>query len=494
MSPERRHPRSRSATARSSSSPAPWPEAVVDELEVVEVDERDRRDRRVGAADAGQGVLDPVEEQGPVRQPGERVVERLVAQLVLERAATGDVADREDDAVDVGVVEQVHADDLGVDHRVVGPQQPRVDGADRLGRALHEVLEEAGHVVDGVGVEHLVEGGAVEVDGEVAEHPDDRRRLVPDAAVAPDDHHGVAAVAHELLEARLAALLVQLLGLHQRVERQRDLGAEDGEALVDLLGHPLGRGHRQAARALMRHGIGTITTSSPRLSTQAHRAGHRWRRSAAARRRCPSPCGRSSPCGPEQHRWGRSPPARSRRSTRRTGAATPRRSRAAPAPTCRIAGASRDEPSAPAASRTVTSRRAWAWLDRTTSSRRIATSTSSSVVKPPSSRPSTGSPRRCCTTAHSGPDADGQGQERRGARGDSSWAGRCSRSVMRVADGWTAAAASTSAAATQRPAPRRPGSFCGELQLRGPQEDRADRQPEHRLDREPARRQARTHR
>ena len=41
---------------------------------------------------------------------------------------------------------------------------------------------------------------------------------------------------------------------------------------------------------------------------------------------------------------------------------------------------------------------------------------------------------------------------------ESSWAGRCSRSVMRVADGCTAAAASTSAAATQKPAPRRPGS------------------------------------
>ena len=213
-------------------------EAVVDELEVVEVDEGDRGDRRVGAADAGQGVLDAVEEQRPVRQAGERVVERLVAQLVLERAATGDVADREHDAVHVRVVEQVHADDLGVDHRVVGPEQPGVDGADRLGRAVHELLEEGRHVGDGVGVEDPVEGGAVEVDGEVAEHPDHRRRLVADAAVAPDDQHGVAAVADELLEARLAALLVELLGLHQGVEGEGGLGAEDGEALVDLVGHP----------------------------------------------------------------------------------------------------------------------------------------------------------------------------------------------------------------------------------------------------------------
>ena len=39
------------------------PEAVVDELEVVEVDEGHRGDRRVAAADASQGVLDAVEEQ-----------------------------------------------------------------------------------------------------------------------------------------------------------------------------------------------------------------------------------------------------------------------------------------------------------------------------------------------------------------------------------------------------------------------------------------------
>ena len=42
-------------------------------------------------------------------------------------------------------------------------------------------------------------------------------------------------------------------------------------------------------------------------------------------------------------------------------------------------------PRAPAASRTVTSRRAWAWLERTTSSRRMATRTSSTMVKPPRS-------------------------------------------------------------------------------------------------------------
>ena len=59
-------------------------EAVVDGLEVVEVDEQHRQ-RPAEAAACAQRVLDAVEEQGAVGEAGQRVVERLVAQLVLER-------------------------------------------------------------------------------------------------------------------------------------------------------------------------------------------------------------------------------------------------------------------------------------------------------------------------------------------------------------------------------------------------------------------------
>ena len=59
-------------------------EAVVDELEAVEVEEQDRRQRAV-ARQPGQGVLEPVEEQRPVRQAGERVVQRAMADPVLGR-------------------------------------------------------------------------------------------------------------------------------------------------------------------------------------------------------------------------------------------------------------------------------------------------------------------------------------------------------------------------------------------------------------------------
>ncbi len=65
-------------------------ERVVDVLEVVEVDEQ-RRTRRPVALAAGEELLDAVHDQRPVRQVGQRVVQRLMAQLV---GAFGDQAQR----------------------------------------------------------------------------------------------------------------------------------------------------------------------------------------------------------------------------------------------------------------------------------------------------------------------------------------------------------------------------------------------------------------
>ena len=56
-------------------------QAVVDDLELVEIDEEDG-ERRAGPLRAGQRVRQAVEEERPVGQPGERVVQRLVAQVV----------------------------------------------------------------------------------------------------------------------------------------------------------------------------------------------------------------------------------------------------------------------------------------------------------------------------------------------------------------------------------------------------------------------------
>ena len=62
------------------------PERVVDRLEVVEVEE-EHRDARPAAAPAGEGPLDVVAEEDPVREPGQRVVEGVVEELRLEPLA-----------------------------------------------------------------------------------------------------------------------------------------------------------------------------------------------------------------------------------------------------------------------------------------------------------------------------------------------------------------------------------------------------------------------
>ena len=60
-------------------------ERVVDRLEVVEVQEQ-HGERPAVVASAAERVFDAIAEQRPVREVGDRVVERLVGQLLLEAA------------------------------------------------------------------------------------------------------------------------------------------------------------------------------------------------------------------------------------------------------------------------------------------------------------------------------------------------------------------------------------------------------------------------
>ena len=73
------------------------PEAVVDQLELVEVQE-EHRDRGSATVGDREGVLEAIEEEVSVRQPGEGIVERLVLGALLGRPALDgvgeDVGDR----------------------------------------------------------------------------------------------------------------------------------------------------------------------------------------------------------------------------------------------------------------------------------------------------------------------------------------------------------------------------------------------------------------
>ena len=92
-------------------------EAVVDQLEVVEVEEQDRGHERLRRA--AERVLEPVEEQHAVRQAGERVVERAVADLVLGGLAlerVGEHVGQRLDEVEVAGGNCRRADRLDAEH------------------------------------------------------------------------------------------------------------------------------------------------------------------------------------------------------------------------------------------------------------------------------------------------------------------------------------------------------------------------------------------
>ena len=63
---------------------------VVDVLEAIEVEEQDRH-RTTSSGGRVKSLRQPVVQQCPVRQPGQRVVQRLPRQPVLEFAAVGHV-------------------------------------------------------------------------------------------------------------------------------------------------------------------------------------------------------------------------------------------------------------------------------------------------------------------------------------------------------------------------------------------------------------------
>ena len=166
----------------------PVAERVVDRLEGVEVDEQ-RRHRFLIQPRPGQRLLDPVEDQGPVRQPGERVVGGEEDQFLL--------AAREFLAGPLALVLE------GLAH----PHQGDVEAAlDHLPRPHQRLL------------------GQAEVGGALAEHLEGR--------VAPAQ----AAFRH-LVERRLA------LGGELGEDPPGLLADLAGDAFA-LAGHPAGDGHR----------------------------------------------------------------------------------------------------------------------------------------------------------------------------------------------------------------------------------------------------------
>ena len=124
------------------------PEAVVDDLEVVQVEE-DQRDRAQVTGVQLQGVSEPVGEQGPVGQPREGIVEGKVAQLGL---ALGELPGQRGVLAEGQVLPEQHqADDAAPHVQLTGgdgaPGQRQGQG-DAGGRHHRDVGVQAGAVHD----------------------------------------------------------------------------------------------------------------------------------------------------------------------------------------------------------------------------------------------------------------------------------------------------------------------------------------------------------
>ena len=158
-----------------------------------------------------------VAEEGPVRQAGERVVECLVLQLVLEALALGHVAIIEEDTPDRGIVGQVEADRVHPVPAAIRVAQPE------LGRLLRPARGEQ------PGDERAEEGGILRMRqvgetapnallGFMAEHAFDRVALVRDPRLGVDHRDHVRRVLHERAESGLAPPQVDRNDVEARVE------------------------------------------------------------------------------------------------------------------------------------------------------------------------------------------------------------------------------------------------------------------------------------
>ena len=258
-------------------------QAVVHPLEVVQVHEEDRDRVRLPLRQR-QRVAHAVAEQGAVGEAGERVVEGLVGELLLQALPLADVAGVEHDAAHGRVTREVGRQDLGAEPRAVGLAEPPLDRSGDARRPRGD-LEQRGGALPVVGMEQGRDRPAHHLGRVVAEHPVGRRAHEPHAAVGPghDDH--VRRVLHQRAEPRLV-LPHRLVGQEADVlphrqelphhDEQRHQQRADGEP-ADRIGP---RPERRVEQQPVGRGDGEVGERAHRLRPLPRRAalgrlGHR---------------------------------------------------------------------------------------------------------------------------------------------------------------------------------------------------------------------------
>ena len=183
-------------------------EGVVDLLEAVEVHQQQTH-RPSPPSRGGERPVEAVGQQRAVGQTGQGIVQGLVGELVLDTLAFADITRDDDDALDVGVAEQVVGRGLHRHPRAVGVCHAELHGVDHAG-AGHAFAQGSRHRVDVVGM-HEVEHRWRAVPLRIAQDPRCGRARVPHAATAVEHGDDVARVLDDQAEAGLA-LAQRVLG------------------------------------------------------------------------------------------------------------------------------------------------------------------------------------------------------------------------------------------------------------------------------------------
>src|ERR1035437_7395722 len=78
-------------------------------------------------------MLDVIAQQNPVRESRQRIVQRLMAELVFELPAFGDIASRHHDRSHVGVSQEINQDGFDVAKAAVGMTHSELSSASLAG-------------------------------------------------------------------------------------------------------------------------------------------------------------------------------------------------------------------------------------------------------------------------------------------------------------------------------------------------------------------------
>ena len=213
-------------------------------------------------------LLDPLLEQHPVGQAGQRVVERAVGQLALEPAPLGHVAQGHHDAPDGRVVRAGPA-------RTPRPARARRRGAARSSRrrlrpARRRCRPAPGRAAAAAWPRSSASSRSCRTiadDRLVAEDRTGGRARVPDAVVLVDDQDHVGGVLDQRAEVLLALAPVDLVGQRDPLQRQRGLRGEHLDRPLQHGQHLFVGADRQRAEA-----------GRPRATGRAPRAGRTGRR------------------------------------------------------------------------------------------------------------------------------------------------------------------------------------------------------------------------